>query len=308
VNAAGTGYSPDGQFYTEPALQAVNVVFTEVTANSMRIVWTAGDGDGSIVVVKEGAAVDAAPVDGTQHAAGSVLGSGEDLGGGNYVVFRGVGTEVEVTALTPGLTYHVAVYTYAGSSSLINYIQDGPATGSQETAWEVTGHNEAYNINCVDCHSMHAQTLLPRDAVQETFCKTCHNPTGPASDKSDVSNHIVDGGLTIIDCGSCHDLHKEMVPDVDDPHVGGLTRPNLKYIRSNMSLYYPTALEPTVYQKRPKHFAFDDESNPWNGPCQSCHTLTTHHTNDNSAGHDHEIQTNCTGCHKHQNGFIDDGS
>ena len=46
INELGTGYSPEGTFYTEPGTQVSDVGFVNVTANGMRITWTAGSGDG----------------------------------------------------------------------------------------------------------------------------------------------------------------------------------------------------------------------------------------------------------------------
>jgi hypothetical protein len=136
-NGAGRGYSPDGAFYLEPDAPTPGVSFSNVTDTSMRISWTlpgTGAGDGSIVVMKQGPAVDSGPVDGVAHVANSSFGSGAQLGTGNYVVFRASGTQVDVTGLAASTSYAVAVYTYAGPTApLINYQQDSPATGTQAT-------------------------------------------------------------------------------------------------------------------------------------------------------------------------------
>ncbi|MHC4882908.1 MAG: hypothetical protein ACYTCV_09955 [Planctomycetota bacterium] len=132
-NSYGTSYSEDGTFYTEPSIQASGINFTNVTDSSMTINWTAGSGDGAIVVVKAGGAVNSDPVDNTEHAFSSVFESGEDLGGGNYVVYRGSATSADLSSLTPAITYHVAVYEYMGSGTGqggVNY-KPTPATASR---------------------------------------------------------------------------------------------------------------------------------------------------------------------------------
>jgi hypothetical protein len=304
INSVGTGYSPDGLFYTEPAIQATGVGFENVADISMRITWTQGSGDGTIVVVKKDTVVDSGPVDGTDYTASSVFGSGSQLGTGNYVVFKGSGNQVDITGLTAETFYHVAIYEYAGSGSLINYQQDGVDIGSQETALAAgpVGHNETYNVSCNDCHSVHSGGFVKRDGLQSTLCKTCHNPFGVADTMADVNNHIVDGGATIIDCGSCHEVHA-VDPNVTDPHSGGQTAPNLSLIRSNTSKYVGGALEPAIFQQRPAHFAFNESSSPWSGVCQTCHSSTTEHTNNSSVVHDHHISEDCTTCHDHTVGF-----
>jgi hypothetical protein len=141
TNSAGTGYSPDGSFYTEPATQASAVSFTGVTATGATVNWTRGSGDGVIVLMKSGAAVDANPADGTYttYAANAAFGSGTQIGTGNYVLYKGTGTSVAVTGLTASTTYHVAVYEYKGTVDTAGVNQGAnykltPATGSQLTA------------------------------------------------------------------------------------------------------------------------------------------------------------------------------
>jgi hypothetical protein len=169
-------------------------------------------------------------------------------------------------------------------------------------------HDSSNGIVCQDCHFLVnqdgiLQIIIPRGAEQETVCKKCHNPTGQASSMSNVSNHVVNEGNTIIDCGSCHDPHG---PDtVLDPHTG-IEAVNLKLIR-NKARHVEGALDLAIFQQRPDHFAFYDSYAPWNGICQTCHTSTNHHTNDATADHTHEIGTNCTGCHTHENHFLPSG-
>ncbi|MHC4130130.1 MAG: fibronectin type III domain-containing protein, partial [Planctomycetota bacterium] len=116
TNASGTGYSPDGSFYTDPESQASFVIFrgtaleTELTFD-----WRAGSGDGVVVLMRLGTAVDDDPVDGVEYLDGSnVFAAGSEIGTGNYVVYVGAASAVTVTGLASDLTYHVAVYEYAG--------------------------------------------------------------------------------------------------------------------------------------------------------------------------------------------------
>ena len=141
TNSAGTGYSPDGSFYTEPSTQASGVTFTAVGSTGMTVNWTRGSGDGVMVLMKQGTAVDSNPVDGTYtgYTANSGFGNGTQVGSGNYVLYIGAGTSVAVTGLTAGTTYYLAVYEYKGAMDTsgvdqgINY-KLTPVTGSQTTS------------------------------------------------------------------------------------------------------------------------------------------------------------------------------
>ncbi|MCK4661307.1 MAG: Ig-like domain-containing protein [Bacteroidales bacterium] len=83
------------------------------------ITWTNPDGsitnwwDLVIVVAKEGSAVDVAPSgDPSTITANAAFSSGDDLGTGNYVVYKGTGTNETVTNLINGTTYHFKTFVY----------------------------------------------------------------------------------------------------------------------------------------------------------------------------------------------------
>jgi endonuclease G, mitochondrial len=65
---------------SEPTVQASNVLFSNINATSMTVSWTNGNGQSRIVLAKQGAPVDAAPVDGTAYTANAAFGSGTQLG------------------------------------------------------------------------------------------------------------------------------------------------------------------------------------------------------------------------------------
>ncbi len=179
------------------------------------------------------------------------------------------------------------------------------------SAWALDPpHNEVNTIGCGDCHAMHKQggmmggAVIVRDGEQEALCKTCHNSTGPASSMTEVANHMVNNGMTHVDCGSCHDPH---APEItEDEHVSCTPLPdcrennNLKLIRKNTSIYRSGALTEAVFHTKPDHFTFTET--PYNGICQACHTDTAHHRNDGTDPH-HQEATVCTTCHLHKDGF-----
>jgi hypothetical protein len=125
-NVAGIAYSPNGEFYAEP-VQATNITYVPVPGG-FTISWTADvTSTGTVVLVKQGAPVDAAPEDGSNYVA-TAFGSGAYLGVSNYIVYVGSGSNVTVNNLSYGSSYQVAAFAYAGHDNLIQYRTNSPPT------------------------------------------------------------------------------------------------------------------------------------------------------------------------------------
>jgi hypothetical protein len=97
---------------SDPATPASTIGFSSVTGNSANIDWVNGDGGARIVVMRAGAPVAATPVDGQTYQASANYGDPASALGSGFVVYDGPGTNVSVTGLNPGTTYHVAVFEY----------------------------------------------------------------------------------------------------------------------------------------------------------------------------------------------------
>lgn len=95
-----------------PSAQAGNFSATNITSNQMTIGWTRGNGNSVLVLARAGGAVNSNPVSGQAYSANAAFGSGNQIGGGNFVVYKGAGTSVAVTNLNPSTTYHFAVYEF----------------------------------------------------------------------------------------------------------------------------------------------------------------------------------------------------
>jgi hypothetical protein len=110
---------------------------------SVTLTWVPGtNGDGSastsFVVMRAGAPVSAQPYYGILTTADAAFGQGTDLGGGNFLVFRGVGNTVTVTGLAPGTAYYVSVYGYSGSGTTKSFNVVG-STGTNTPPVVFTG-------------------------------------------------------------------------------------------------------------------------------------------------------------------------
>ncbi|UPT69062.1 MAG: hypothetical protein M0D57_10775 [Sphingobacteriales bacterium JAD_PAG50586_3] len=100
-----------------PSVQASGQNTPTINSTNATIAWTGnGNGDaGVIVVVRQGSAVNADPVNTTTYTANTAFGIGSQIGTGNYVAYIGSGSSVNVTGLLPNTAYHYAIYTYNSS-------------------------------------------------------------------------------------------------------------------------------------------------------------------------------------------------
>lgn len=136
----------------EPTSPAKNVTFTNVTASSFTVNWTNGTGSNRLVVIRALNPVNAPPTDGAAYTANSAFGSGSETGTGNFVVYSGNGTSVNVSNLAGNTIYHVAVYEFNGAGPTLNYLILNPATGSQRTlntalGWQILSTDTVHPLN-----------------------------------------------------------------------------------------------------------------------------------------------------------------
>lgn len=344
TNDVQTGYSAEDSFTTasEPTVQATNITFPKVSGRSLRIRWTRGNGDGSVVVLRLAATVKADPVDGVDYAANPDYAQAPQIGASlNFVVYKGTGSNVLVTGLTLNTNYSVAIYEYAGTGVSTDYLTILPAEASQTTT-NVPVHNEDNRVNCSDCHS-HG-SWFARDTVLKDVCTQCHSATGTASAKLEFDNHLTPGknpAIDFVDCGLCHELHTPGGANTTESFnsVTLATQINKSFLRANVDKYVPTAVAPAYlhtdqplredpHPDAPQLAVTPDRAveggTDATGPstdqqargfCQVCHTLTNNHTNNPSTSgsdqsHDGEsntsglgTETNCGTCHQHKSKF-----
>ncbi len=335
TNATTTGYSsPEVSFPTgtEPTVQASNITFPGVYGKSLRISWTRGNGDGSIVVMRLDSDASTDPVDGTDYTANPDYTLAAPINAQNLVVYKGSSSTVWVTGLEMSTTYSVTVYDYAGSGASTDYLQTTPAQASQATT-SVAAHNYDNRVMCTDCHDHGA--WIPRGTVQKSACETCHNPSGQASAKLEFDNHLSPGknpSIDVVDCGMCHELHALGGANTTESlnSVTLQTQHNKSFLRANVDKYVSTAATPAylhtdqplredphpdapLLADNPDRAVEGGNDTTARGYCQVCHTLTNYHRSSNTAGadqcHDGEtgncgpVETNCGTCHQHNNQF-----
>jgi predicted CXXCH cytochrome family protein len=310
INSQGTVLSDQLMFptETEPTVQATNVSFSNTSARGMRIRWNRGNGEGSIVVVRETGTSKVDPVDGTSYAANHILPDATEIGSsGNFVVYVGANTYVNVGLMAINTSYDVAVYEYTSSSGTWDYLQTNPtypdpAQGTNSTTNQPV-HNRDVGAECGDCHDAHF-VFMPTDAEQKTVCETCHNPSGDASAKLEFDLHLTPNrnpDLDYVDCGFCHELHNH-VEENTTYSWNAITSSwdyNKSYLRTNVGKYVTTAtdelalLDDGAFLHNDTYDAADSANaltperaveggsdTTARGYCQVCHTYTKYHRSD----------------------------
>lgn len=122
---------PNVQAGIEAAPATDLTIARDAGPGALRISWTPGAGsDGTLVLMRQGGPLMAQPSDYVTYEANAQLGSGSEIGYRNFVVYAGPGNSVVVTGLSGAHVYHVAVYSYVGSGSSINYTLANAPTAS----------------------------------------------------------------------------------------------------------------------------------------------------------------------------------
>lgn len=102
---------------TPPTTQANAFTSSLITENSMTIGWTRGSGDSVLVVARAGYVVSSVPENDISYTANVSFGKGTQIERENYVVYNGIGTSVNITALRSSTIYSYDIYEYNSTSN-----------------------------------------------------------------------------------------------------------------------------------------------------------------------------------------------
>lgn len=117
-----------------PNVQPSDIQFINVTANSMTIEWTNGDGTGRIVLARSESAVDSGPVDDVIYTADDDFsGAPDEIGTDNFVVYTGSGNSFNLTGLDQNTRYYFTIYEYNSIGPKISYLSTTPPSANQIT-------------------------------------------------------------------------------------------------------------------------------------------------------------------------------
>ena len=106
----------------EPTVQTASFNAGPGGCDEIVLTFTPGDGSRRLIVASANVPVSTFPVDGQGYSAGSLFGTGSNLGNSNYVVYGGSGSMATITGLDGGVEYHFAIFEFNGTGSNSNYL------------------------------------------------------------------------------------------------------------------------------------------------------------------------------------------
>src|SRR5260221_8858962 len=105
-----------------PTTQASNITWTSGGSSNITLSWTNGNGANRLLVGSTGQSVDFTPTDNTTYTANSNFGSGQNVGGGMYVIYKGSGSSITINSLSSNNQYTFRLYEYNGSAGAEKYL------------------------------------------------------------------------------------------------------------------------------------------------------------------------------------------
>lgn len=107
---------PSHDLFEVPGLNSTSLTFKVENETDLKVSWIPGNGNGRILVGKEGSQVDEFPLDGQSYTGNPGFGVGQELGNGNFVLYDGNQFSETVTGLDPDKTYHFRLFEYTQNS------------------------------------------------------------------------------------------------------------------------------------------------------------------------------------------------
>ncbi len=122
----------------EPTTQATGVAYSSIGAVRLTATWSNGNGGNRIVFMKQASSDTATPTNGSTYTANHVFSGGSQIGStGWYCVYKGTGSSVTVTGLSPETSYIVQVFEYNGTAGNEAYNKNS-STNNPNTALTTT--------------------------------------------------------------------------------------------------------------------------------------------------------------------------
>lgn len=180
------------------------------------------------------------------------------------------------------------------------------------------------NHQCNFCHNLHGGPVIVSAAQQQAMCLTCHGTGGISTLKAAEHKNARSSRYPVFNfsCRNCHDPHasrqnwqgraniKMVGVKLDATGRAKIATPNSGNLEVVFESRGTGAGSPSLHS-----FADNNEdkqattpgpvsgTQPWDGPCEVCHTLAGHHRN-NLSDASHNTGKTCSSCHKHSNSFL----
>jgi hypothetical protein len=189
---------------TPPSIQASALTTSAPNTTQFTSSWTAGNGDGTMIVIRPTAQLLTAPSNGTAYTPNADYTSAGQINPNNRVIFRAAGTTVTPSGLTPGIQYTVTAYEYNNTSNCYNLTS--PLSASTYTlSNEPTAHAAAFTAtptgpNTIDLGFSAASSISNAAGYIVLQRSGLSAPTGVPADATGyiVGNTIGDGTVAAI--------------------------------------------------------------------------------------------------------------
>lgn len=172
-----------GSYATEPTSQATNLNFSNIKSYraSASFVAASGAPQGYVILKKQGSStITDVPADGTWYKVGDAIGTCK-------VIYAGNGTNIGLSNIYAGLPYQIAIYSYNGSGTFVNYNSTSPLTGSFNAlgSMQPAGEYSSLDVNNSNFLTSLSAQIYPHQSVfygnyDETMVKlfTARDTTG----------------------------------------------------------------------------------------------------------------------------------
>ncbi len=159
INLNGIG----GNLATEPTAQATTLSFSGIKSYraSAAFVAASGSPDGYLVLKKQTAStITDVPVDGVAYKIGDAI-------GGSKVIYAGSAINLGLSNIYAGLDYQLAIYSYNGSGSFVNYLTASPLTGGFTALATMQPVSEYSSLNVTNSNFLSALSaqIYPHSSV-----------------------------------------------------------------------------------------------------------------------------------------------
>jgi len=185
-----------------PSIQASALVISNPTLDGFNVSWTAGNGNGTMIVVRLTASLNAVPVTGTPYTPNLAWGSAGQIDVNNRVIFRAAGTSAgPITGLTAGSEYTITAYAYNTAGNCYNLISP-PSTVGYTLSVEPTAH--AASLSCIAVSDTQidltfpARSTIPNARAYMILRKIEPVPTGVPTDGNFYPPATVIGDATVV--------------------------------------------------------------------------------------------------------------
>lgn len=208
-----------------PSIGASNITFSDVYCDQLTISWTAGNGNGQLVVIKKNVPTKFVPSDSTWYFPSAMFGDiNSKVGIDEYVVYNGRKNSVTVTNLDHKSTYYFTVFEYnrpLGTQDFEFRTSDAPSD-SVSTKWLNVSFTTDTAYQCLGVNEFtFYPTLDEPEVVKHTFSWDFKN-LAKGTDSVQVKVFSKEGDFDVdllVKSPGCQATYRSKVTVIMDPFV-----------------------------------------------------------------------------------------